>query len=157
MQPSIDNYTAYSANISGSAYGTVHGPQTSYSPVSSIVFQFDSPDVPFLNGREIQLIREYKQLEDNWDGDGAKAPFRHSLMLSSYLLKVLQSFGQKVYHVAPGPSGEILLDLRNRDRSIELLFYEDRAKYVRFSQAEKPDQGSFELNMLSSLLKWLNA
>jgi hypothetical protein len=78
-------------------------------------------------------------------------------MLASYLLKLLQSFGQKAFHVAPGPRGEIMIDLRNKDKSIELLFYGDKAKFVMFSDSSDPKQGTFELNMLPELIKWLNA
>jgi len=156
MQALIDNYTAYAANISGSSNATVDEAFKTFTPVSSIIFQFDVPDIPYLNEREIQLLREYKRLEDNWDGEEAKAPSKRALMAALYLVKVLQAFGQKVFHVAPGPRGEILVDLRNKNKSIELLLYEDRFKFVRFSETERPEQGNFELNMLPGLLKWLN-
>jgi len=157
MQALIDNYTTYAANISGSSNATVEEAFQTYTPVSSIVFHFDVPEIPYLNEREIQLLREYKKLEDNWDGEGAKAPSKRAVMIALYLVMALQAFGQKVFHVAPGPRGEVLLDLRNKNKSIELLFYEDRLKFVRFPEKERPDQGDFELNMLPGLLKWLNA
>jgi hypothetical protein len=156
MQALIDNYTAFAANISGSSNATVDEAFKTYTPVSSIIFHFDVPDMPYLNEREIRLLREYKRLEDNWDGEGAKAPGKRAVTVALYLVKALQAFGQKVFHVAPGPRGEILVDLRNKNKSIELLFYEDRSKFVRFPETERPDQGSFELNLLPGLLKWLN-
>jgi len=101
MHPLIDNYTAFAENISGSAYSTISETINNYGPVSSIIFHVDVPDIPYLNEREIQLLQEYKLLQDGWDGDGAKAPTKRALMLASYLLKLLQSFGQKAFHVSP--------------------------------------------------------
>jgi hypothetical protein len=157
MQALIDNYTSYPTNISGSANSTVDEALKTSIPVFSILFHIEAADIPYLNEREIQLLREYKKLEDNWDGEGAKAPGKRPVTVALYLVKLLQVFGQKVFHVAPGPRGEILIDLRNNNKSIELLFYEDRFKFVRFPEAGRPEQGDFELSMLSGLLKWLNA
>jgi hypothetical protein len=103
------------------------------------------------------LLREYKALPENWDSEGAKGPDKRAIMHASYLVKVLQVFGQKVFHVSPGPLGEISVDIRNKNRSLEILFYPDKAKFVRFPENDRPKQGIFELSSLPSLIKWLNA
>lgn len=159
MQVLIDSYTAYAAYSSGSANATVNNAQDAETPISSIIFELDPPDVPYLNEVQLGLLREYKTLPDNWDGEGAKAPDRLALMHASYLVKVLQAFGQKVFHVSPGPSGEISIDIRNsnKNRALEILFYPDKAKFVLFPESGRPDQGVFELASLQSLIKWLNA
>jgi hypothetical protein len=157
MQALIDNYTTFNQNVSGSAYTTVQEIPKGNRPVASIVFPTDVNFLPNLNEREILLLQEYKLLKNNWDGDDAKAPGEFPIKIAEFLIKSLQSAGQKVFHVAPGPNGEILVDLRNNSKSIELLFYEAKSKFVLFSDKEEPQQGPFELNMLPKLLKWLNA
>ena|ERR1700722_9686239 len=157
MTALIDNYTAYPAYSSGSANATVTPAQGADMQISSIIFELDPPDVPYLNEAQLRLLREYKTLPDNWDGEGAKAPDKRAIMHASYLVKVLQVFGQKVFHVSPGPLGEISVDIRNKHRSLEILFYPDKAKFVRFPENDRPDQGIFELTSLPALIKWLNA
>jgi len=157
MQAFVDNYTIFPQNITGSAYTTVQEMPKGNEPVASIVFSAETNSFPNLNEREIQLLQEYKLLKDNWDGDEAKAPGKFPILIAEFLVKSLQSAGQKVFHVAPGPNGEVLIDLRNKSKSIELLFYETKSNFVLFSDLEEPQQGAFELNMLPKLLKWLNA
>ncbi len=161
MKLLIDSYTGQSSrNIS--ATGTTHPSaldnQRDFWSVASIVF-FKDEDVK-LNNREIRLLEEYKQIGDNWDLDGAKAPDASALCLAEYIVKAMEKTGQKVYHVAPGPRGEIMVDIRNNntDKSLELLFYPNsNNKYVFFSTAEQPQQGNFLFSSLPELLNRLNA
>lgn len=111
-----------------------------------------------LNYRIFRLLKEYETLQDNWDEDGAISPSAYALSQSYYLSRLLDKSGQKVFHVAPGPAGEVMLDLRNEEtnRSVEIIFYSSRAAYVTFSENAPPKQGSFEFHLLPDLLEWLN-
>lgn len=53
------------------------------------------------------------------------------------------------YQVAPGPNGEISLEFRNKEKSIEILFYPDFTKYV---DIQRKLQGDFKIEMLDPLL-----
>ena len=109
-----------------------------------------------LNSRTIGLLAEIGMLKDNWDEDGALAPSIEVLRRASFMVGYLDGTGQKVYNVAPGPKGEIMVDIRNGDKSLELLFYSDKTKYVKFNGNEKPEQGLFENELLPQLMSWLN-
>ena len=102
------------------------------------------------------LLEDIKSLEDNWDEDGAKKPSRMAIQNSQYLIQLLSKRGIEIYHIAPGPIGEIMIDLRNeRNSSLEILFYENRSKFVKFPIAGNPEQGEFKIEDLPTLIKWL--
>lgn len=105
----------------------------------------------------IQKLKNIGLLQDNWDGDDALAPSIKVIRRAEYFLKVLQSAGQNIFHVTPGPVGEIMVDLRKNGNSVEILFYPEKTKYVFFPATGRPEQGEFQLEKLPELLNWLNA
>ncbi len=111
-----------------------------------------------MNQTIISLLKDYGELEDNWDGEGAKKPNLFSLNQAIYLTEELTNLNQNIYHVAPGPNGEIMLNIRNENnsKSIEIIFYENISIQVLFSDNNKPIQDSFEFTKLNNLLNWLN-
>jgi hypothetical protein len=161
MQTLIDNYTAFEDEIGSMPVRATQPISEEYgrSSASSIIFRTERDFNCFfyLNEREIKILDELEKLQDNWDGELAIAPTRMVIIRAKFIVKILQATGQKVFHVAPGPSGEILVDIRNGSKSIELLFYPDKTKFVTYSDIEKPQQGIFESNILPQLLSWLNA
>lgn len=109
-----------------------------------------------LNQRALDLLSEFKKLEDNWDEEGAPAPSPLAIRRAEILVNQLQHGGQKVFHVAPGPRGEIMVDLRENGKSVEILFYPETMRHVQFPAAGEPTQGEFHPDLLPKLLKWLN-
>lgn len=110
-----------------------------------------------LNAVSLQTLSEIERLENNWDEQGAVAPNKSVIQWCNGLIVFLEAIGQKVFSIAPGPDGEIMLDLRNGSRSLEILIYGDRMKYVKFSPSEKPVQGIFTPDLLNSeLIAWVN-
>lgn len=111
-----------------------------------------------MNQTIISLLKDYSELEDNWDGEGAKKPNIFSLNQAIYLTEELTNLNQNIYHVAPGLNGEIMLNIRNENdsKSIEIIFYENRSVQVLFSDNNKPIQDSFEFTKINNLLNWLN-
>lgn len=109
-----------------------------------------------LNQYALDLLSEFKKLKDNWDEEGSPAPSNLAIRRAEVLVKQLQQTGQKVFHVAPGPRGEIMVDLRENGKSLEILFYPDKMLYVQFPQQGKPEQGEFHPDLLPKILKWLN-
>lgn len=111
-----------------------------------------------LNARIRQLIDEFESLKDNWDEDDALAPHKNSIYQAKFLIDLFNNHGQQIYHAAPGPNGEIMLDVRNKNKnkSIEFVFYSNRAVYVSLSSKEKPKQGNFNDEELPELMNWLN-
>ena len=106
----------------------------------------------------MRLLDEYSTLKDNWDQDDAKAPTKNAIIQAKYITSLLSKHGQPIYHAAPGPNGEIMLDIRNKGntKSIEIIFYNDKSVAVTFPENHKPSQFQFEDSALPGLLEWLN-
>ena len=110
-----------------------------------------------LNARINQLLNEYELLKDNWDEDDAKAPSKKSIFHARFLTDLFNKHGQQIYHAAPGPNGEVMLDLRNKDKnkSVEFIFYKDKAVYVSISP-KGHKQDFFDDEKLPEIMNWLN-
>ncbi len=96
-------------------------------------------------------------LEYNWDENGAIPPCSEVIQVAKGILHSMNAVGQEIYNVAPGPKGEIMLDLRSGNKSLEVIIYPDNMKFVKFSTSEPPAQGSFTPGLLfTDLIAWLN-
>jgi hypothetical protein len=111
-----------------------------------------------LNNRIFTLLQDYSILQDDWDGDDSLAPTENVTQDAFYLSLLMEKTGQRIFHTAPGPSGEIMLDLRNEEtqRSVEIIFYPKKSIFVTFSESDVPRQGIFSFELLPELLEWLN-
>jgi hypothetical protein len=158
MPALIDNYTALECvTETHPKVVNVRYVTEIQSPVScSIIFSFTHEKG--INHRIVKLLEEYKLLQNDWDENRASAPSIVALNTSLFLTKTLEKRGQSIFHAAPGPNGEIMLDLRNNKntKSLEIIFYEDRAVSVLFPEGGKPSQQAFDFQELPKLLKWLN-
>lgn len=158
MPALIDNYSALEClteahpKVVNVRYITeVHRPI-----MSSTIISFHSEQR--MNQRILNLLKEYSQLQENWDDDGAMIPDANALNNAQFLAHLLENHGQAIFHAAPGPNGEIMLDLRNsrKTKSLEIIFYPQKAVSVFFSAEGKPIQEQFDFQNLPKLLQWLN-
>ena len=111
-----------------------------------------------INSRIIQNIIEYKNLEDNWDFDNAKSPTDKVIQTALYISRLLQKYGQKIYHSAPGPNGEILLDIRhkNKSKSFEIIIYDHKTNIVFIPEDDVlPNQEDFDEKDVIRYISWL--
>lgn len=158
MPALIDNYTAIECVIeTHPRVASVRYTTELYRSVaSSITVSVDSKKG--INQRILSLLNEFKTLEDNWDEEDAEAPNHLALSSAIYLTKLLEKHGQAIFHAAPGPNSEIMLDVRNNKntKSLELIFYADRAVSVFFPKDGNPSQQPFDFQNLPELLQWLN-
>jgi len=111
-----------------------------------------------LNNRILKLLDEYSTMRENWDEDGGLPPTNDVIKEAKFIASVLEKHGQSIFHAAPGPNGEIMLDLRNykKSRSLEIIFYSHKAVSVLFPEVGRPIQEPFNSQNLSNLLQWLN-
>jgi len=78
-------------------------------------------------------LQSFRQLKENWDGYNAAEPSEHAIRAAVRLVEDLDRAGQKVYFVAPGPNGEIVVEIRRGDRSLEVYIDEQgNREYVVF-------------------------
>lgn len=111
-----------------------------------------------LNYRIHKLLKEYSNLQDDWDEDEGLAPKPNVIQYADYIATLLEQHGQPIFHTAPGPRGEIMLDIRDRykRKSLEVVLYPDRAFIVFFPEQGKASQEAFDINQFQKYLEWLN-
>lgn len=111
-----------------------------------------------LNARIEKLLSEISELQDNWDGDDAAAPKKETITNAKNIFWFLSSRGQAIYHVAPGPNGEIMMDIRNSNGtgSLEIVFYFGRTTLVYFPENGSPTQDAFSKEGFIKYLELLN-
>ena len=111
-----------------------------------------------LNSKIMHLLNEYATLQDNWDEDGAKSPTLEAIINAKSITTLLTKHGQQIFHTAPGPNGEIMMDVRNKNknRSIEIILYQQKSIAVLFPEQGNAAQQNFNTSDLPVLLNWLN-
>lgn len=116
------------------------------------------PSSEGINMRILSLLKSYRKLSNNWDFDDALAPSDTVITKSESIALMLQKIGQKIYHTAPGPNGEIMLDLRDIDhlKSIEIIVYDNKINLVYIPETSLPTQENFSFSKLKDYLIWLN-
>ncbi len=156
MPALIDNYQATRMELPVPVTYTVQQVRKTDLPEGSTIFRFPESEHFDLNARVLRLLEDFKTLKDNWDGDDAMVPDAEAVRQAESLVRQLQRTGQRVYHVAPGPNGEIMVDLREKSKSAEILFYPTKKRYVLFPSEGQPKQGEYDSSALKNILKWLH-
>ncbi len=82
-------------------------------------------------------ILGFRNYADNWDSYGAERPSESAIVNALSFIRVIDAHRIPVYFTAPGPNGEIVVELRkgnyeaeayfNADNSNEVLIYEGDA------------------------------
>ncbi len=158
MPALIDNYSAPAQSIPACSVASVrsHCIDDRRPSTASVILAY--PGEFNLNGRIMHLLNEYATLKDNWDEDGAKAPAVAAIRNAKAITSLLDKHGQPIFHTAPGPNGEIMLDIRskNKSKSIEIILYQERSVAVLFPEQGIASQQTFNTTDLPGLLNWLN-
>lgn len=107
--------------------------------------------------KAIQKLKSYKKLDYNWDSYGAARPSIKAIEQAIRFVKALDEWLQPVFFTAPGPNGEILVELKNGIKSIEIFFKDDNLnEFVLFVNEDEEDEGEFTSEKITQLLDWLN-
>jgi hypothetical protein len=113
-------------------------------------------NVSIKNLKEIDKIKSFLNLEPNWDSYDAIKTDAKVIWEAVDFVKKIDKYSIDVYFSAPGPNGEISIELKNQIKTIEFIFYpESRWKFVSFEGDKLDKQGAFQLNNLDSLISWL--
>src|SRR5471030_3140156 len=93
-----------------------------------------------LNENAIKALENISLLEDNWDGEDAMAQPKDVIAKVSELIFKLGAVGQEIFNVVPGFDGEIVIYLRNGNKTMEILFYPNKSKYVTLDASNNDAQ-----------------
>lgn len=83
----------------------------------------------------VQKLNKFAFLPANWDGYNADAPSQVAIKQARYFVYQFNQEEIQVYFTAPGPNGEVLLELKNDKKAVEIYFYEEtESDYCLFEQ-----------------------
>lgn len=116
----------------------------------------DAEDISFSNRLEIQKVKEFAQLERNWDSYDAKEISLSVINKSINLIEEINRFEEDIYFSSPGPNGEVMIQQKKNAKEVEFIIYTSKSKYVTFNNNEFEKQGEFSLYILPELIEWIN-
>ena len=108
-----------------------------------------------MNSTIKELVKVFSTLKDNWDKDGAKGISAEVVNFTLFLIDTLTEEHLLIFDAAPGHNGEIMLDIRENEKSLELITYPDKKIAVKMSSIGIYSQSNFDESDLPQLLQWL--
>lgn len=100
----------------------------------------------------VRKLQSFRQLNTDWDSYGAAKPSGTAITEAIHLVRSLDRVGKAVYFVAPGPDGEILVELRQAEQSVEVYFDEEgMGSYLIFDNGNLLHQPSAFQNVYQLL------
>lgn len=120
----------------------------SFAGSSSIISVRDIVPKLSLNARKnISKLTAFKSLEADWDSYGAEVPSLHAISGAISFIRKADADELAIYFVAPGPDGEILVELTANGREAEVYFYPDGSTELLIYEADNClFEGSLEKN-----------
>jgi hypothetical protein len=114
------------------------------SPHSTTVIQYKGT-TPSLSGEARKILgrlEEFKSLQDNWDSYHAARPSIETVRQAEKMVQRLDAEGIAVFFTAPGPNGEIVLELKCMHKAVEIYFYANSpSDFVLFDGDRTVDEG----------------
>ncbi len=126
---------------------------SSFSSLTAITLR-DAKSLLRANREEISNIKSFIQLSNNWDGYGAVPVNRDAMEQAISFIRDIDKYDIDVYLSSPGPNGEVMVQLMLGHKEIEFIFYNNKSKYVLFSNKEFQSQGIYTPGLLSELVEW---
>lgn len=112
--------------------GNYYQRQILNNPATTIKWFLVAPEISNSGISFINKIQSYSKLQQNWDSYGADAPSNISIQNAIRFVRKIDKFNVIPYFTAPGPNGEIVIELKNGDSTIEIYFNPDNSEEVYF-------------------------
>jgi len=104
----------------------------------------------------LEKIKSFTRLHENWDGYGAAPPSKVAAQNAYRFVKQLAKLQVPVFFTAPGPDGEILVELQDGDKSVEVTFEPDgSASYAQFLGTDCVSEDAFNDQAIDKLAQWI--
>ncbi len=107
-----------------------------------------------MNG--INKLLSFLQLPENWDSYNAARPSKIAVENAiDFIIRL--SNQQEPFYTAPSPNGDILVELKNNNASLEFIFGENSINYITgLINSEEMFQKKLTETNESCSLKWLH-
>lgn len=84
-----------------------------------------------------QKLDEFRLLEPNWDSYDAEVPCISAIHRAKHLIEQLDRLNLPLFFVAPGPNGEISIELKRDGTSAEIILESDGEMALLISKNEE--------------------
>lgn len=113
--------------------------------------------LPALSGKAKEFLKKistYKNLQENWDSNGAIPPSHELILKASTFIQVVDELNIPLYFIAPGPNGEIVIEYKNGDNTAEIFFNEDGSQeMILYSGKEQHYANGLDMHFLFQHLR----
>ncbi len=99
---------------------------------TSIVIDIYSHTPPLSNAvmKAASKIIGFRNFADNWDSYGGEKPSESAIVNALSFIRAIDAHGISVYFTAPGPNGEIVVELRKGNYEAEVYFNANNSNEV---------------------------
>lgn len=96
----------------------------------------------------LDRLEEFKSLRDNWDSYNAACPSKTAIRQAEKMVRRLDREGMPFFFTAPGPNGEVVLELKRLHKAVEIYFYADApSDFILFDNDQIVEEGTTESNL----------
>lgn len=85
----------------------------------------------------ITRLEQMRDLKDGWNAYGAEIPSPEAIKYAVKFIVDNIQYGLPYYFVAPGVNGEVMIELKEGDRTAEIYFWEDHSTELLLLENEK--------------------
>ena len=90
----------------------------------------DTPPLSNAAVKAASKILGFRNYADNWDSYGAERPSESAIVNALSFIRAIDAHRIPVYFTAPGPNGEIVVELRKGNYEAEVYFNADNSNEV---------------------------
>ncbi|MCE7926799.1 MAG: hypothetical protein DYG98_27490 [Haliscomenobacteraceae bacterium CHB4] len=96
----------------------------------------------------LDRLEEFKSLRDNWDSYNAACPSETAIRQAEKMVRRLDREGMPFFFTAPGPNGEVVLELKRLHKAVEIYFHADApSDFILFDGDQTVEEGLTEPNL----------
>lgn len=123
---------------------------------ATVVSVSDTP--PSLSSEALKMLgrlEEFKSLRENWDSYHASSPSESAIRQAEKMVRRLDREGVPFFFTAPGPNGEIMLELKRMNRAAEIYFYADAPSDFVLFEGNRPVEEGFSEQNLQKIIQFI--
>lgn len=106
------------------------------------------------NNDIVKIIKGFAGLNENWDSYNAAKP---SMVAIQRAIAFVLDLKHDVYYAAPSPDGDIMLEIRNQNRSLEIEFtHNNTDTIVALEENEIVQEAVLSQTTLQAYFKWMD-
>jgi hypothetical protein len=105
--------------------------------------------------KTINELGGYADLKENWDSYGASPVPESVLSRSKDIVRKIYLRNIEVYYTAPSPGGDIVIELRNLDKTLEIEILSDGNCTYTSYEGDIVEEGVYDSESHNKILDWL--